>query len=537
VRDYLRHRDDASAASARQQLTALTSAGQPPVQILDRARQPLLTVEGRTPAEGARTAAWPGVDPPSRPGVTAFQASNDEVFWDVLVDVNDAQAGTVAAAEAPRTPLGYVFSRRLLTSTSTADALGRLVGAGAVVQIGNQTGDVWTNLSKVVTAPSVAVGRPGVHQYSSGDGRRHLGASAAVPGTPWIVWVEFPHDLVVAPARVFLTRMVIFGLCFVAVAAVIARIVTGRITTPLHALTTAAEAIAAGQPYEPVAATRRDEIGRLGAAFNIMAAQVQGVQRQLEERVAQRTASLAETGAQLARRVDELHALTAELEAFSYSVSHDLRAPLRHVTGFASLLERSVAGRLSESESRHLRTIVESAAGMGRLIDDLLAFSRMGRAALATGRVSLDGVVRDAQREVNGAEADAVRWIIDDLPDVDGDAGMLRLAFVNLLSNAVKYSAKRPQPEVAVGVHARTAAEAILFVRDNGVGFDMQYAHKLFGVFQRLHSSDEFDGTGIGLANVRRIVQRHGGRVWAEGAVDRGATFFVALPAAAEERS
>jgi light-regulated signal transduction histidine kinase (bacteriophytochrome) len=221
-----------------------------------------------------------------------------------------------------------------------------------------------------------------------------------------------------------------------------------------------------------------------------------------------------------------------ELEAFSYSVSHDLRAPLRHITGFASLLQRSAASRLSEQEARHMRTIIDAATRMGRLIDDLLAFSRMGRTALDLQPISLDAVVDDALLELHGLPGREVAWTIHrPLPIVAGDPAMLRLVFVNLLSNAVKYAGARDVPAIEIGATGGDGAETVVFVRDNGVGFDMQYAHKLFGVFQRLHSADAFEGTGIGLANVRRIVQRHGGRVWAEGIVDAGATFFFSLPA------
>jgi light-regulated signal transduction histidine kinase (bacteriophytochrome) len=230
--------------------------------------------------------------------------------------------------------------------------------------------------------------------------------------------------------------------------------------------------------------------------------------------------------------VGELAALNHELEAFSYSVSHDLRAPLRHVMGFASLLDQEAGASLSDQCRRYVRTIADAAQRMGQLIDDLLAFSRMGRAPLAKRRLRLDALVRDAQREVladaNGRD---ISWTIHPLPDVDADAAMLRLVLVNLLSNALKYTATRPRAQIEIGVETSAeASETVVFVRDDGVGFDMRYVSKLFGVFQRLHSADEFAGTGIGLANVRRVIQRHGGRVWATGAVDRGATFYFSLP-------
>jgi PAS domain S-box-containing protein len=232
----------------------------------------------------------------------------------------------------------------------------------------------------------------------------------------------------------------------------------------------------------------------------------------------------------LERHIEELDTVNRELESFSYSVSHDLRAPLRHITGFAMMLLESASSTLDSEGQRYLKTIMDAATRMGRLIDDLLAFSRVGRTQLARSPVDLNRLVQEARQEVSAdINGRAVSWQVQDLPTVKGDPAMLRLVFVNLLSNALKYSAKRPQSEIEVGAlpeHEGT----VVFVRDNGVGFDMEYAHKLFGVFQRLHSHDDFEGTGIGLANVRRIVQRHGGRAWAEGAVDRGATFYISLP-------
>jgi PAS domain S-box-containing protein len=234
---------------------------------------------------------------------------------------------------------------------------------------------------------------------------------------------------------------------------------------------------------------------------------------------------------ELERHAAELATVNEELEAFSYSVSHDLRAPLRHVTGFASLLQRSAGERLAEQEARYVRTIVEAASRMGRLIDDLLAFSRMGRSPIERQRISLADVVREARQDLPPSEhASEIAWTVHPLPEVEADPALLRQVFINLLSNAAKYSGARQCPTVEIGVTPSSADETVVYVRDNGVGFDMAFVDKLFGVFQRLHSSDTFEGTGIGLANVRRIVHRHGGRVWAEGAVDAGATFYFSLP-------
>ncbi len=234
---------------------------------------------------------------------------------------------------------------------------------------------------------------------------------------------------------------------------------------------------------------------------------------------------------QLQRHAAQVEAANQELEAFSYSVSHDLRAPVRHIDGFVKMMEKQCAGTLDDRGRRFLGIIGDAAHQMGNLIDDLLVFSRMGRTDLRPTSVASNSLVDEAvsalQVETNGRN---IRWQINSLPKVEADLAMLRQVWINLIANAVKYSRPRDPAEIEIGSTRSEEGESIFYVRDNGVGFDMKYVDKLFGVFQRLHRAEEFEGTGIGLANVRRIVSRHGGRTWAESKLNEGSTFYFSLP-------
>ena len=232
----------------------------------------------------------------------------------------------------------------------------------------------------------------------------------------------------------------------------------------------------------------------------------------------------------LKQRAQQLEEANRDLEGFSYSVSHDLRAPLRHIDGFAQLLQTEVAGKLDHEGKRFISVIIQSTERMNRLIDDLLMFSRMGRTEMRTVSIPMDALVQEVLGPMNNDVRDrGIRLSVDSMPVIKGDPSMMRQVWVNLISNALKYTGKTPQPVIEIR-HKLENGEHVFSVSDNGAGFDMQYAGKLFGVFQRLHGIEEFEGTGIGLAIVQRIVHRHNGRVWAEGAIGKGAAFFFVLP-------
>ncbi len=245
---------------------------------------------------------------------------------------------------------------------------------------------------------------------------------------------------------------------------------------------------------------------------------------ELDMKVKERTAELRKIN-------DDLHSVNRELEAFAYSVSHDLRAPLRHIAGFAELLQKQSDSVLDDKGRHQITKILDAAKRMDNLVDDLLAFSRIGRVETQKTIINLEQLVKDVIGEIApDTRGRNIHWRIGSLPICYGDPSLLRLVFSNLVSNAVKFTRTRPQAEIEIDSLNNRPNEVVVFVRDNGVGLDMKYKDKLFGVFQRLHSQETFEGTGIGLATVQRIVHRHGGRVWAESVVEKGATFFVALP-------
>ncbi len=367
-----------------------------------------------------------------------------------------------------------------------------------------------------------------VFEMSGLDKVEKLFATTAVndglKGRLWIS-VGIPTKTLFANANQDLWKSILIMVSIFFLALVVAYLYAEHLLLrPLYSLTEEASLLAAGKwKARPEVLKGRGELAVLSRTFREMAVtlerhrqDVEAANAVLEQRVHDRTRALEQA--------------TEELESFSYSVSHDLRAPLRHIAGFVDLLRDDLGDSVRPKTARFLNIIDDSAKQMGNLIDDLLMFSKMGRVEMQTTMVNtaelFDETIRSLEPELKNRNFD---WVIHPLPKVQADPAMLRQVFANLVSNAVKYTLPRNPARIEVGYEEKDH-EVIIFIRDDGVGFDMNFADKLFGVFQRLHRSDEFEGTGIGLANVRRIILRHGGRTWAEGKVNEGAIFYFSLP-------
>jgi len=332
--------------------------------------------------------------------------------------------------------------------------------------------------------------------------------------------------------------------CSLGLALVISNWLQKRISRPILELAESARKVAVSHDYAVRAKTYgKDEFGLLTDAFNQMLERIGAQDEALRKNEDQLRKALqsAETSEQevrvlnadleerVARRTSELAETNKELEAFAYSVSHDLRAPLRHIDAFAQILADEIKTN-PENIPRYIQRIRHGAQTMGQLVDDLLKLSRIGRVEIKGETVALNDVVEEVQAEMKPDYANrAIEWRIAKLPVVRGDRGLLRQLFSNLISNAVKYTRPRALAVIEIGAEM-VEGEPAIFIRDNGVGFDMKFTKQLFGVFQRLHRAEDFEGTGIGLAIVQRIVRLHGGRIWATAALDKGATFHFTLP-------
>jgi signal transduction histidine kinase len=424
-----------------------------------------------------------------------------------------------AARDEAGKPIGYLVRWRKLSGTPDArKQLTDLIGSQAALYFGNSQGDVLTDTVKVVSQPPGGLRSTLQVTHYIRDGNSVMALGRPINGTPLFVMVEFPDRALLAQANRFLRRMILIGIVLFVIGLGGAFALSRNITRPLHSLTEAASAISSGEYSRQVHIGGNDELGKLAGAFNTMAVQVRDSQRALEQRVQERTS--------------QLEVANKELESFSYSVSHDLRAPLRAIDGFSRILNEDYAAQLPQEAQRYLDLIRSNAKQMGRLVDDLLNFSRLGRQVMQKQSVHPADLVRQVLDELQSEQQGRKLNIsIGELPVIQADPSLLKQVYVNLLSNALKYTRVRDEAEIEVGaINANgNGGDTVYYIRDNGAGFDMQYANKLFGVFQRLHRAEDFEGTGVGLAIVQRIVQRHGGRVWAEAEVNKGATFSFTL--------
>lgn len=288
------------------------------------------------------------------------------------------------------------------------------------------------------------------------------------------------------------------------------------IAGPITNLSSVAKQVHKGNLSKRTIVKAKDELGELADTFNSMLDALEESHKDLEKKVQMRT--------------KELEASNKELESFSYSVSHDLRAPLRSIDGFSEILQQEYLAKVDEEGKDVIKTIRNNTHQMENLIDDLLAFSRLGRQPVATQIVNMKRMVHEVYADLKKTtRSRKMNFSCEDLPTIKADPALIKQVWINLLSNAIKYTKNQQEAIIIVG-SKREKDKIIYFVKDNGAGFDMKYVHKLFGVFQRLHSNTDFEGTGVGLAIVQRIITKHGGKVWAEGEVNKGATFYFSLP-------
>lgn len=369
-----------------------------------------------------------------------------------------------------------------------------------------------TDFSSVPVIQAALRRETGTMQYISPiDGRDKLGAYMPLSDTGWSVTYVEPLSVALSPVYALTRNIGWIGALAVIVMGLGGVVIARQVIKPLERLKNGAVTIGAGDLTQRIEKAGTDEIGDLAAEFNRMAE------------------SLSEKDLQLRNYINRLENANKELEAFSYTVSHDLRAPLRHINGFVELLTNRFREALPEKGVHYLDAIADSARQMAALIDDLLQFSRSGRLEVQKIHLDMNHLLREVLESLKTEYAGrSIEWVVAKLPPVFGDRAMLRQVWFNLLHNAVKFTRKTDKARVEIGCREE-GMELFFFVRDNGVGFDMQYAHKLFGVFQRLHATDDFEGTGIGLAHVRRIIAKHGGRTWAEAVLNQGAVFYFTL--------
>jgi len=444
---------------------------------------------------------------PDSPFVGRIYLSGDSMFYP-----------SIARIYRGPSPEGYLVRwRPVRTSPKAVVQLSQLLGTKAALYFGNDDGTLWTDMLKPVTNTSPTVRNPRKLLHYTGLNGKVIGYTTSIPGSRWLIMVELSEDLILEAANRFLYWMLGIGAVLVISGSLIAWFISRSVTRRLDRLMHATTVIAEGDYSSCVLVDRPDEIGKLAASFNTMMTQVRHTQEDLEDKVK--------------RRTQELEAVNKELEAFSYSVSHDLRAPLRAVSGYTMMLKEDYEHSFDDEARRITGNILSNVKMMGRLIDDLIGFSRLGKRDVRRQVTDMKELAEVCVAELLPAWPEVPFQVeIGVLPACMGDSDLLKQVWMNLIGNSMKYSSRQAAPRITIGATTE-AVGTVYFVRDNGAGFDMRYADKLFKVFQRLHSHDEFEGTGVGLALVKRILDKHRGDIRAESSPGNGAVFYFRIPA------
>lgn len=456
-------------------------------------------------------------------------AINDNVFFLSAPEEQKVQIGKIypihaqmyfpiiAAVSDGKKTLGHIVKwRRLISSKQEINNLSKLIGDQGTLYIGTDDNAFWTDGLKLISAPPVDLKNlQKLITYQGPDGFPVMASAQLVPGTRWIILVALSKDLVTKTAKDFLVIVVFIGAILLAIGILSAWLMSRYITTPLEQLTNAANDMASGNYDVPINVNRKDELGILANSFNRMAAEVQQNHQALEKRVEERTS--------------ELQMTNEELKSFSYSVSHDLHAPLRRIRTYIQLLTARNVNHLDGESVRFLQVIQKNSVRMEHLIDDILNLSRIGKAPLVIEETDMTALVQSVVDDFELSENDGSIIKIYPLQAAACDNSLLRQVWTNLFNNAVKYSQHSTPRRITINSQSNNP-DIIYSIQDNGVGFNAEYSTRLFTAFERLHSNKEFEGTGIGLALVKRIIEKHNGKVWAKSELNHGATFYFSLP-------